>query len=100
MTNEEMIKFLQDRIEHLDKMLVQSMEMNRKLMEKLGDRPITPLPYPLPTTQPVWPTINPPIAIKDHCHKCGLKMEGVMGYVCTQPQCPTGLGGAWCGNQS
>jgi hypothetical protein len=96
MTNEEMIKFLQDRIEHLDKMLVQSMEMNRKLMDKLasmGDRPQLP-------AQPMWPTINPPIAAPNHCSKCGLKMEGVMGYVCSQPQCPTGLGGVWCGTPS
>ena len=32
------------------------------------------------------------------CSKCGLKLDGVMGYVCTQPHCPTGLGGAWCGD--
>ena len=30
------------------------------------------------------------------CSKCGIKLDGVMGYVCTTPQCPTGLGGAWC----
>lgn len=103
MTNEELIKFLQDRIEHLDKMLVQSMEMNRKLMEKLGDRPVTSLPYPAP--QPVtvpfpYDPSTPYGPIAKNCAKCGLKMEGVMGYVCTQPQCPTGLGGAWCGTQT
>ncbi|MDP9651994.1 hypothetical protein [Paraburkholderia caledonica] len=29
------------------------------------------------------------------CGKCGLKMEGVMGYVCPNGgSCPTGLGGS------
>lgn len=95
MTTEEMIKFLQARIDHLEQMLEQSMEMNRKLMERISERPITPLPYPLPSTQPIWPTVpkNPEYNL---CPKCGLKLEGVMGYVCPQAQCPTGLGGAWC----
>ena len=99
MTTEEMIKFLQARIDHLEQMLEQSMEMNRKLMERIGERPITPLPYPLPSTQPIWPT-NPPIVPTNHCPKCGLKLDTVMGYVCSQPQCPTGLGGVWCGTQA
>lgn len=89
MNTEQLMKFYEDRITHLEHMLEQSMEMNRKLMDKLasmGDKP-----------QPMWPTINPPITAPNHCHKCGLKMEGVMGYVCSQPHCPTGLGGAWCG---
>lgn len=30
------------------------------------------------------------------CPKCGLKMDGVMGYVCPNYPCPTGLGGASC----
>ena len=87
MTQEEMIKFYEDRIKHLEEMLEKSMEMNRTLMEKVGgQRPITSLPYPLPT-QP-----NP----FSNCPKCGLKLEGVMGYVCPNAGCPTGLGGAWC----
>ena len=58
--------------------------------------PITPLPYPLPGTpyQP-WVTPNSP-PMGGNCPQCGLKLEGVMGYVCSQPKCPTGLGGAWC----
>jgi hypothetical protein len=32
------------------------------------------------------------------CPKCGLRIEGVIGYVCPQPMCPTGLGGVWCSN--
>ena len=36
-----------------------------------------------------WPKPN-------SCHKCGLKFEGTMGYVCNQIDCPTGLGPAIC----
>lgn len=31
-----------------------------------------------------------------NCPKCGLKLDSVMGYVCNNTPCPTGLGGAWC----
>lgn len=27
------------------------------------------------------------------CPQCGLEFKGPMGYVCSHPQCPTGLGG-------
>lgn len=27
-----------------------------------------------------------------HCPKCGIHLEGVMSYSCTQVNCPTGLG--------
>ncbi len=30
------------------------------------------------------------------CGQCGMELKGVMGYVCPQPRCPTGMGGAWC----
>ena len=26
---------------------------------------------------------------KNTCGKCGLRLEGVMGYVCSDPNCPT-----------
>lgn len=29
------------------------------------------------------------------CPKCGITLSPVMGYVCTQSQCPTGLGGTY-----
>jgi hypothetical protein len=51
------------------------------------DIPITPLPYPAPNTQPMW---------YGNCPKCGLKLDQVMGYVCSNPECPTGLGGTKC----
>jgi hypothetical protein len=26
-----------------------------------------------------------------HCPKCGMRLEGVMGFVCASPDCPTFL---------
>lgn len=40
--------------------------------------------------------MNPSPFTPNNCSKCGLKLEGVMGYVCTNYPCPCGLGGAWC----
>lgn len=64
-----------------------------------AQRPVeTPAPAPV---VPVVPTIDPyPYFKASHCPKCGLKMEGTMGYVCNQYPCPAGFGGVWsmCGN--
>ena len=30
------------------------------------------------------------------CPKCGIQLNSVMGYVCSTPDCPTGLGGSKC----
>jgi len=32
--------------------------------------------------------------VSNKCPKCGLLLEGAMGYVCIQNNCPTGLGSA------
>lgn len=47
--------------------------------------PITPPPFtdPLKDIHPsTWPGVR-------SCSKCGLKLEGVMGYVCNDMKCPT-----------
>ena len=51
--------------------------------------PVITQPFKLPDTLPVsdW---------KNRCSKCGIEISGVMSYSCPQPNCPTGLGGAWC----
>lgn len=59
--------------------------------ESIPSAPYSPMPSmpgpfsPVPHTE--WPK---------KCSKCGLKLEQVMGYVCNNHPCPTGLGGAWC----
>lgn len=50
--------------------------------------PVSPVPGVMPNPFQKQPDPNV-------CPKCGLKLEGVMGYVCSHPRCPTGLGGAW-----
>ena len=45
--------------------------------------PFIPRPMPTtPPTQPLWPGVR-------SCSKCGINLEGVMGYVCTDQSCPT-----------
>ena len=36
------------------------------------------------------PDPNPTVAV---CGECGLHLKSVMGYVCSNVRCPTGLGG-------
>jgi hypothetical protein len=47
---------------------------------------------------PVFPFLSDPNTFKmpSGCVKCGIKFDGVMGYVCSLPGCPTGLGGPQC----
>ena len=76
-----------------------------QLMETLVDweeapAPIQPLPFipptppykydPLPYPQP-WPapfTPNPYPGVRN-CAKCGINLDGVMGYGCSDAHCPT-----------
>ncbi len=69
----------------------------RKLQERIEryldfqqiDNPIID---PLIPSTPIDP--NPVVA---KCSECGLEMAQVMGYVCSHPKCPTGIGGTYCG---
>ena len=50
----------------------------------------------VPYTSPM-PSIPPtPFQSTSICTKCGLKLDKVMGYVCSMPDCPTGLGPIMC----
>lgn len=31
-----------------------------------------------------------------NCSKCGMRLEGVMGYCCPEQYCPAGMGGTYC----
>lgn len=50
----------------------------------LPQMPSTPLPVPAPYSE------------APGCAKCGMKFTGPLGYVCPQPDCPSGLGGGIC----
>ncbi len=43
----------------------------------------------------IWKKPNPWNETQ-RCTKCGLKLEGVMGYCCPNVGCPTGLGPVMC----
>lgn len=67
-----------------------------------GNNPLTP-PNPVPQIPDKYPPIEPSVPIWPHnaasgrkCTKCGIKLEGVMGYYCPQKDCPCGLGGVSC----
>ena len=48
-----------------------------------------------PHPQKLWPGFNPnvvPIQSTKNCSACGLRIDGPMGYVCPNAQCPCGLG--------
>lgn len=63
--------------------------------------PPTPLPEPYKRESTPWPD---PLVPKwpnypqsdNRCSKCGIKLDGAMGYVCPNNPCPTGLGGVHC----
>lgn len=43
----------------------------------------------LPTT-PVVPDVMP-VPVTNGCHVCGIKFDGVMGYVCQRTDCPSAI---------
>lgn len=55
-------------------------------LDKLESQPFGPL-------QPYTPKVKPPVSF---CSKCGLKLEGVMGYCCPRPDCGCGMGPIMC----
>lgn len=46
--------------------------------------------------RPLGPPKEWPQQASQHCPTCNLKLEGVMGYVCGNVECPVGLGGVRC----
>lgn len=46
---------------------------------------MAPSPFPAP-----YPQYNPT------CTQCGLQIDKMLGYVCPNPRCPTGLGPITC----
>lgn len=54
--------------------------------------------YPSGPYEPVIPTIWD--VSSNQCPKCGLIFSGIMGYVCSTPNCPTGFGSPFCKDSS
>lgn len=53
---------------------------------------------PIPVIQklPELPEVTDPNPVVAICGECSLRITRFMGYVCTNPRCPTGLGGTTC----
>lgn len=82
---------LQKYIEDLEDQNL-SLEVDKKLNEWLKG-------YFIPKPNPYIPNRLTPAPDPWHprtCVKCGLKLEGVMGYCCPDMQCPTGMGPVMC----
>jgi hypothetical protein len=87
----EMLRLLAELVQATKQMATLVSEMSARLERNArinvhvnGEVPTPPFTWPYPATQ----------SIPNACAKCGLKMEGVMGYVCPNGgNCPTGLGG-------
>lgn len=60
--------------------------------------PYVGAPMPSIPMNPPFAPFPEPYWNSKQCPKCGLKLEGALGYVCNNHPCPTGLGAAWCNN--
>ena len=79
----EDLRQLQERV---DKYL-----KNQEIQDLTNPLPIYPQPWvPTIPQTPFEPIPN------SRCPKCNLELSPVMGYVCAQQDCPTGLGGPTC----
>lgn len=93
-------KILNSKVEDLEKR-IQALE-REDIFERLGIKKVTEEPNNpwTPKVSPMVPTspwIHPqPIT----CGKCGLKLDGVMGYSCPDIGCPAGLGPVMCGGNN
>lgn len=69
----------------LQEILEQIKQLNEKL-DRMNLPQLPPWPLPQPGPQPL-----PNQQFKQTCQKCGISLAGVMGYVCTDYNCPTFL---------
>ena len=65
-------------------------ELLNRMRRKIRPDPNVPVIPPLPPGYPPPVTPNPVVAT---CGECKMNLHQVMGYVCMNPRCPTGLGG-------
>lgn len=58
--------------------------------------PVFPDSPDVPPYAPVSPANPPREWPSRQCSRCGIRLDSVMGYVCSDPTCPTGLGPTTC----
>ncbi|KKM60289.1 hypothetical protein LCGC14_1543340 [marine sediment metagenome] len=71
--------------------------MEKWLEEQKNQKPIVPIPHTPIGPIPFTPVVPNPIVSK--CPLCEIEIHQVMGYYCSRPNCPTGLGGPSCTGQ-
>ena len=88
MSNEKKIESIEIRMAAMEQQL-ENISKRIATME-IAQTPYGPVtsPYTIPHPQIDWGV--------NKCPLCGLELKGVMGYVCSQPRCPTGLGPVMC----
>ena len=82
----DMKEYLEQKLERLEKQIAY-LERRIDDLEKANrmHHPFQPIAPPAPyNPQPTW-------VIPNACHVCGLEFKGSMGYVCTNPKCPTAI---------
>ena len=77
-------EFLEEKLERLEKQ-VAYLERRVNELEQANrmHHPFQPVTIPTP--------YNPQWKIPNACSVCGLQFNGPMGYVCSNPQCPSGV---------
>lgn len=90
-----------DELSHRNQLLekeIESLKRENEYLKKLieiltkNDSPKAPS-IPMPG---IWPNPWENTQLPRNCPKCNLKLEGIMGYVCSHNDCPTGLAGPRC----
>jgi hypothetical protein len=84
----KMNKELKEEVRELKELLLEFIELRKE--QKININPVQPLPWPmLPLEQPNFIPPDSPIMVNDiGCSRCGMKISGTMGYVCSHPECP------------
>lgn len=82
-----------------EQLLEAILEELKQIKAAIGDDEIIASPalpnIPNIPRYPSAPLPMPPV-VNDRCPRCGITLSGVMGYVCSDPSCPTGLGPMTC----
>lgn len=79
-----------DRIKELE------LELDKTSRELFLEKLKNVQPYKDFPTIPAPPSPWNPQAEKQHCGKCGIELNTVMGYCCPHSNCPCGLGPIQC----
>lgn len=70
-------------------LLEKILEEVKGLREDLQNAPETIQNHPIPKLADALPM---PVNKPNRCQRCGIGLESLTGYVCSDPACPTGLG--------